>query len=911
MSPSPLSRRVVATFAGAALIAAASLVAASPALAVGTINVSSVTGSDEEGTGTVAAPYATIAKAVAVAVDGDTISVASGTYAGATVNKDVTIVGSGASNVTSLLSLVAGAEGATIATLHFTADTTQIRVDGLDGSPVTTIANNTFDLPANGPQSNSVEIGSGHGLQIVSNTFTGDGSGVNSASVNIIGEPTGLISDIGVIGNISTGYTNFFVAVGNGTAGIDGITITANEVSGATGSGAVYLSENLQNLDISGNYFHDNVNNGVRLTLYNGGSEATYDEIGPGIDISGNVFADNEGGIRVEEGTVDDDVTATGNVFLGNTSYGVSNESEATVVATGGSWSTGTPGSSGTDSVTSGVTFAPVAAEPPFTEPADSSTAAAHHFAGSSSSTLADVTTGQVGVSHANTWYAVWGYSTKTFLGWVKTSGSGQFQVTWPVSPLYGSHQLALLTVTGALAGFVSVTGAAETPYTITPPTPGISGTAKVGHVLTAIPRTWDAGVVLTYQWKADGVDLAGEDDTQLTLTPALAGKKITLAVTGTKVAYPTTTKLSPATAAVAKGDLDAVKPTVSGSHTVGATLTATAGVWGPGSVSLSYRWLRDGLSISGATLPTYKQQAADLGHIIQVKVTGSAAGYANKSSTSSAPSATKPKLVSLPSSISIPTVPAVGTKIHITKTGSFQSGAILTYAWKVGSSVVSTSSTFTPRASDLGKTVKVTVTAAKIGSTTATISSNTSSAVVAGTFTTAPLPSVTGAQVGSVSSVTLGTWSPKPTSYEYQWTLDGVDIAGAIKSTYTPTGASQGHQLGVKVKAVRGGFTSVTKTSASKLVQVGVFTTTTKPKITGTAKVGKVLTATVTGWSSSPQFAYQWKLNDVVIVGAIDKTYTVASEDLGGRLSVTVTGARPGFTSKTETSNPTAFVTN
>src|SRR5690606_3284912 len=38
----------------------------------------------------------------------------------------------------------------------------------------------------------------------------------------------------------------------------------------------------------------------------------------------------------------------------------------------------------------------------------------------------------------------------------------------------------------------------------------------------------------------------------------------------------------------------------------VGHQLTAIPGTWGPGTVTLSYQWLRDGVAIDGATSSTY-----------------------------------------------------------------------------------------------------------------------------------------------------------------------------------------------------------------------------------------------------------------------------------------------------------------
>ena len=54
-------------------------------------------------------------------------------------------------------------------------------------------------------------------------------------------------------------------------------------------------------------------------------------------------------------------------------------------------------------------------------------------------------------------------------------------------------------------------------------PVPTITGTAKVGSVLTAVPGTWGpAPVAFTYQWNASGVAIVGAN--QSTLTPTAPG---------------------------------------------------------------------------------------------------------------------------------------------------------------------------------------------------------------------------------------------------------------------------------------------------------------------------------------------------------------------------------------------------
>ncbi|MFB0836356.1 hypothetical protein ACETWP_17340, partial [Arthrobacter halodurans] len=88
-------------------------------------------------------------------------------------------------------------------------------------------------------------------------------------------------------------------------------------------------------------------------------------------------------------------------------------------------------------------------------------------------------------------------------------------------------------------------------------PVPTVTGTATVGSTLTAVPGAWSpAGVELAYQWSADGTNIAGATNNTLDLAPSLAGKAITVAVTGTKAGYTTTTKASAATAKVATAAL-------------------------------------------------------------------------------------------------------------------------------------------------------------------------------------------------------------------------------------------------------------------------------------------------------------------------------------------------------------------
>jgi len=62
-------------------------------------------------------------------------------------------------------------------------------------------------------------------------------------------------------------------------------------------------------------------------------------------------------------------------------------------------------------------------------------------------------------------------------------------------------------------------------------------------------------------------------------------------------------------------------------------------------------------------------------------------------------------------------------------------------------------------------------------------------------------------------------------------------------------------------------------------------------PAISGLAQVGNVLTAQEGTWAGAPAFTYQWKKSGTNISGAVNKTYTPISGDIGAPLTVAVTG--------------------
>lgn len=164
---------------------------------------------------------------------------------------------------------------------------------------------------------------------------------------------------------------------------------------------------------------------------------------------------------------------------------------------------------------------------------------------------------------------------------------------------------------------------------------PSISGTRRVGSKLTALSTWSHPDTVRTHQWFRNGVKITGA--TASTYTPVAADLGRTLSVQvggrlGTQVVDPAT---ATAAGTVAKGVIAAPSTVkVSGTPYVGRRLSAVRGTWSPSGIAFTYRWLRDGKTISGATASSYVLRKADKGHRVTVRITGAKAGYTTVSRT-------------------------------------------------------------------------------------------------------------------------------------------------------------------------------------------------------------------------------------------------------------------------------------
>jgi uncharacterized delta-60 repeat protein len=150
-----------------------------------------------------------------------------------------------------------------------------------------------------------------------------------------------------------------------------------------------------------------------------------------------------------------------------------------------------------------------------------------------------------------------------------------------------------------------------------------ITGTAAQGQTLTATNTLADMDGLgaITYQWRADGVDLTGETGSTLTVTQAHVGKAITVAASYVDLFGRAEAVSSGATSSVANtNDLPTGSVTISGTAAQGQTLTASNTLADiDGLSTITYQWRADGVNLDGATGNTLILTQTHVGKAITV----------------------------------------------------------------------------------------------------------------------------------------------------------------------------------------------------------------------------------------------------------------------------------------------------
>lgn len=346
----------------------------------------------------------------------------------------------------------------------------------------------------------------------------------------------------------------------------------------------------------------------------------------------------------------------------------------------------------------------------------------------------------------------------------------------------------------------------------------------------------------------------------------------------------------------------------------VGQTASGTRGVWAGNPTHFTYQWLAGGVVIPGATgltSPALPESAHNKPLVFRV--------VATKSGCQSGVDHSAGKTVATGAALVVTTGPALssasprlGEPLSVSSGVWAPTATNFTYQWWSNGSPLAgaNAATYTPSAVGMvGHSLSVVITAKRPGYADGSVTVSAPNAIGQGAApvaTTAPEISAA-PKVGVPVSVSNGSWSPAVTSHSYQWQTNGVDIAGATSSSYTPTADTGGQTLRVVVRAHRAGHISGTAVSAARTVTAAEvpLAWSTAPSVVGKRVFGQVLRVNVGELSGAPtSVTVQWRRNGVAIPKATGSSHRLTRADIGRRITVTVTATKAGSATVTRVVN-------
>ncbi len=343
----------------------------------------------------------------------------------------------------------------------------------------------------------------------------------------------------------------------------------------------------------------------------------------------------------------------------------------------------------------------------------------------------------------------------------------------------------------------------------------------------------------------------------------------------------------------------------IAGSTQVGQTLTALDGDVSPAATSHRYRWFADGAAISGATGSDLVLTSAQQDAMITVEVTSLKHGYNDSTNTSE--SAGPVVGVTITGTTTVGRT-LRGNSSEITMYGAeplmkqwLRDGAPITDADEA---------TYVLTNADAGSTIAFQVTGTQNDITDAPVISAEVGPVSGGVITL-PTPIITGTPVvdGTLSAaLPEDELDPADADVTWEWLRGGSRVGTG--NTYTADADDADAVLSVRATATKDYFNRVSQSADTETVALATFGTLPVATISGTVKVGEVLSAGAGPVAPAPDdLAFQWYADGSPIVGATDPTFTLTPAQRHTSVTVEVTATRDGYEDASDLSDPTADV--
>ena len=458
---------------------------------------------------------------------------------------------------------------------------------------------------------------------------------------------------------------------------------------------------------------------------------------------------------------------------------------------------------------------------------------------------------------------------------------------------------------------------------------PAITGTAKVGQILTTNNGTWQGFPTLSYdyQWQlsnngtSNWTNISGATNSTYTITASESGKYIRSKVTATNTEA-AVDAFSAATNQIVQDPTNTVAPESFGYPLLGETFTTNNGTWQSfPTATYTYQWqvsdngTSNWTNISGATNSTYVATENEVAKFIRSKVTATnTENSADAFSNSNGPIHQIPEV----SEITITGLPAkVGDELSasLTVTAGYPEPS-LDYKWlrereDGGFDEIATTQDYTPVSADAGWILKSVITATNVEGEDFS-QEETEATLWAPANTHLPTINHTGLlEVGETLIADPGTWTgypdPATISFTYQWQVseDGEnnwqDVAGA-----TSDQLYLGEEFGQKYARVKVTSTTTAGTADAYSVETGYISEDPEiivsPTLSGIASYQEDIVVDPGEWGGFPEaeFTYSWEVSAngssgwQDITGETTDTLTLGEETVGKYVRCYVTGTNP-----------------
>lgn len=469
----------------------------------------------------------------------------------------------------------------------------------------------------------------------------------------------------------------------------------------------------------------------------------------------------------------------------------------------------------------------------------------------------------------------------------VAASGDGQLNYQWRKNGVDLSGQsgasLTITNTTSADAGDYSVnvsntagaTSSAMAKLTVTPSQLPVITKQPTNQTVSAganvtFSATATGAAPLSFQWKKNGVDLAGQTSSTLTLNAVTSADVGNYSVSISNAAGVTNSAAAALAVNTPSAPAIVVQPI---NQTVPSGSPVTFNVTAVGSGQLQYQWKKNGLDLSGqtsASLTINAATAADAG--------GYSVSVSNSSGAATSQTATLVVSGSTPPAILIqPTNQTANAGAQVTFSVAANGSIPMSFQWRKNGANLS-------------------------GKTDATLTLNNVSSADAGDYSVV-VSNSSGTQTSANATLTVNGEVSQPPSIlsqpisqtvpvgakvnfsvtangsgqlMYQWKKNGADLAGQTSSALTINSAASADAGDYTVTVSNS--TGVTNSAVAKLTIGGSGA----PMIVlqpqdQAAAAGTSATFAVNAQGSAT-LTYQWKLNGVNISGATSATLTITN---------------------------------